>query len=93
MHIDVVYIIISLVVGAAAFYLGFMLRSMSDRTYKERIVKDAQEEANRIVRDAQKEAELHKKTAILEAKDEWFRAKTEFEKEAAKTRENMRQEQ
>ncbi|HEX7511133.1 MAG TPA: ribonuclease Y [Chitinivibrionales bacterium] len=93
MHVDVVYIIIGLVVSIIALYVGFLFRSITDRTYKEKVVKQAQEESSRIVRESQKEAELQKKTAILEAKDEWFRAKTEFEKEAAKTRETMRQEQ
>lgn len=93
MQVDMAYIGISIILGIIAFYFGFLFRSITDRKYKEKIVKDAQEESNRIVREAQKEAELHKKTAILEAKDEWFRAKSEFEKEAAKTRENLRQEQ
>jgi len=87
MQVDMAYIGISIILGIIAFYFGFLFRSITDRKYKEKIVKDAQEESNRIVREAQKEAELHKKTAILEAKDEWFRAKSEFEKEAAKTSE------
>jgi ribonuclease Y len=93
MNVNVGYLIIGLVAGIVVFYFGFLFRTISDRKYKEKVVKDAQEDSNRLIREAQKEAELHKKTAILEAKDEWFRAKTEFEKEAAKTRENLRQEQ
>ena len=93
MHGEVVYIIIGLVVAIIAFYVGFLFRTITDKTYKEKVVKEAQEESSRIVRESEKEAELQKKTAILEAKNEWFKAKTEFEKEAAKTRENLRQEQ
>jgi ribonuclease Y len=93
MHMDLLYIIICIVVSGIACYLGFMWRTISDRKYKENVVKNAQDESSRILREAQKEAELQKKTALLEAKDEWFRAKSEFEKEAAKTRESVRQEQ
>ena len=93
MNLELLYIIICIAASVIACYLGFLLRSIADRKYKENVVKDAQEESNRILREAQKEAELQKKTAILEAKDEWFKAKSEFEKEAAKTREAIRQEQ
>jgi conserved hypothetical protein YmdA/YtgF len=93
MNLELLYIIICIAASVIACYLGFLLRSIADRKYKENVVKDAQEESSRILREAQKEAELQKKTAILEAKDEWFKAKSEFEKEAAKTREAIRQEQ
>jgi len=93
MTIELIIIICSIVAVGVAFYGGNAWRTISDRRYKEKVIHDAQEEANRIIREAQKEAELQKKTAILEAKDEWFKAKTEFEREAAKTREAIRVEQ
>jgi ribonuclease Y len=70
-----------------------MWRTIADKKYKERIIEETKEEADRIVREAQKEAELSKKTALLEAKDEWFKAKSEFERDAAKTRDGIRNEQ
>jgi len=46
MHIDVVYSIIALVVGIIAFLCRFfLLRSITDRTYKEKVVKNAQDES------------------------------------------------
>jgi ribonucrease Y len=93
MHIDFIYVLVGVLIGVVAGYGGFLWRSLIDRQYKERVVKSAEEESGRILREAQKEAELYKKTALLEAKDEWFKAKTEFEKEASRTRENLRQEQ
>jgi len=93
MGIEIIFVIVGIVVTAGAVYGGFTWRSIVDRQYKEKVVRDAQDDAGRLIREAQKEAELQKKTAILEAKDEWFRAKTEFEREAAKTREIIRNEQ
>lgn len=93
MTIQVILIIGCIVCIVIAFVAGSMWRVIADRKYKEKIIKDTREEADRIVREAQKEAELSKKTALLEAKDEWLKIKSEFEREAAKTRETIRGEQ
>lgn len=93
MGLEFLYIVICLVSCGLCFYIGYMWRSISDRNYNAKVIKDTQNEASRIVREGQKEAELQKKTAILEAKDEWFKAKTEFEKDAARTRESISLEQ
>ena len=86
-------VIVGIVSAIAAFYVGFVWRTIWDRKYKEAKIADAKAEAERIIREAKKDAEIQKKTAILEAKDEWFKAKSEFEREATKTRDNIRQEQ
>jgi ribonuclease Y len=93
MTIQVILIIGCVVCIVIAFVAGSMWRVIADRKYKEKIIEDTREEADRIVREAQKEAELSKKTALLEAKDEWLKIKSEFEREAAKTRETIRGEQ
>jgi ribonuclease Y len=93
MTIQVILIIGCIVCSVAAFAIGAMWRSISDKKYKERMVGEAKDEADKIIREAAKEAELSKKTALLEAKDEWFKAKTEFERDASKAREIMRGEQ
>jgi len=82
--------VISLVLGFAA---GYFWRILSDRKYKENREHEARQEADRILKEARQDAELQKKTALLEAKDEWFKAKTEFERESVKTREVIRLEQ
>lgn len=88
--IAVIVTVTCIVLGFAA---GFFWRIISDKRYKEEKRLQVQQEADCILKEAKNEAELRKKTAILEAKDEWFRAKTEFEKDAAKTRDTLRQEQ
>ncbi len=82
--------VISLVLGFAA---GHFWRVLTDRKYKEAREHQARQEADLILKEARQEAELQKKTAILEAKDEWFKAKTDFERESSKIREAIRQDQ
>lgn len=94
MSIEVVLVIAGVGVAVVAgFAMGLAWRTFLDRKYKERARKEAEKEAEIILREAEKEAELQKKTAILEAKDEWFKAKSTFEREAAKKKEAVRQEQ
>jgi ribonucrease Y len=93
MTVQMILIIGCVVCSVIAFIIGLMWRLIADKKYKEKVISESKEEAERVIREAQKEAELSKKTALLEAKDEWFRAKTEFEKDAAKTRESIRGEQ
>ncbi|MBN2036849.1 MAG: ribonuclease Y [Chitinispirillaceae bacterium] len=79
-----------IVLGFAA---GFFWRYLTDKRYKEERHHEAQQEAELILKEAKTEAELQKKTAILEAKDEWFKTKTDFEKESNRIRDLIRQEQ
>lgn len=93
MRPDIVCISIAAGTLLMGFVLGFFGRSLLNRKYKQDQIDEARKDADIIVREAQKEAELQKKTAILEAKDEWFKAKYEFEQEAAKKKESLRQHQ
>jgi len=72
--------IIGIALGAAivSFFLGWLV---SQKIGKAKIGR-AEELAQKIVRDAEKEAEIKKKEAILEAKDEWYKAKVNFERES-----------
>jgi ribonuclease Y len=70
--------------------VGYFWRTIIDRKYSAKKSEEARKEADTIINEAKKEAELQKKSAILEAKDEWFKVKTNFEKEAAKTRDGLR---
>jgi ribonuclease Y len=51
------------------------------RRIGERKLANADEFAKKIIADAEKEAKIKKKEALLEAKDEWFKAKANFERE------------
>ena len=78
------YLIIFLV-GVAVFLAGWFARRLVDRS---KIV-SAEELAEKIVREADREAETQKKAAILEAKDEWYKAKAKFEEDTQTTRSEL----
>jgi ribonuclease Y len=75
-------IVVTFLIGVAVFLAGWFVRRVMDRS---KIV-SAEELAEKIVREAQREAETQKKAAILEAKDEWYRAKAKFEEDTQQTR-------
>lgn len=74
--------VVTFLVGVVIFIAGWFARRLVDRS---KIV-SAEEFAEKIVREAQKEAETQKKAAILEAKDEWYKAKAKFEEDTQQTR-------
>jgi ribonuclease Y len=73
-------IIVGIVLGAAvlSFFLGWFV----SRKIAEAKLGRAEELARKIIREAEKEAEIKKKESILEAKDEWYKAKVNFERES-----------
>ncbi len=93
MGVSLIYVIIGITAAAVGLLVGMYGRALTDKKYKETRELEFQKNADRILKDARQEAELQKKTAILEAKDEWFKAKTEFERETSRTRDSIRQEQ
>src|SRR5512142_3355317 len=62
----------------AAFLLGWV----AHRRIGEGKVLRAEELAAKILREAEREAETQKKSALLEAKDEWFKEKSRLDREA-----------
>lgn len=68
---------IAAVVAIVAFFLGWLI----SRRIGEIKVGKAEELAKKIIEEADKEAKIKKKEALLEAKDEWYKAKVNFEKE------------
>jgi len=75
-------VVITFLVGVGIFLAGWFARRLVDRS---KIV-SAEELAEKIVREAQREAETQKKAAVLEAKDEWYKAKAKFEEDTQNTR-------
>jgi ribonuclease Y len=75
--------------GAAMLFLGFFL---SKRIGEGKILA-AERMAERIVAEAQREAETLKRSAHLEAKEEAYRAKAAFEKEAQAKRQEIGQQE
>ena len=67
------------------FYLGWMMNS---RIGKKSII-TADEQAKKILEDADKEAKNVKREKLLEVKDEWYKKKTEFDKEVQQKRQKL----
>ncbi len=74
------------IVAIASILVGFVggvrWKSSSDA----RRLAAAKEMAARVIQDAQREAEAIKKEAALQTKDEWYRAKLQFEAETKEQR-------
>ncbi|MBN1308570.1 MAG: ribonuclease Y [Chitinispirillaceae bacterium] len=89
--------LIFIIMGSAGLVIGLSVgvfgRSLVDRKYKDKREEEIRKSGVLMLKEARQEAELQKKTALLEAKDEWFKAKAEFDRETSRTRDSMRQEQ
>ena len=73
--------IVLLVVGlAAGFGAGLMIKGKTAAGK----IKDAEAEAARIITNAEREAETKRKESVLEAKDKFYQARADFEKENAR---------
>jgi len=77
--------VVAFLIGVVVFLAGWFARRLVDRS---KIV-SAEELAEKIVREAQREAETQKKAAVLEAKDEWYKAKSKFEEDTQETRSEL----
>ncbi len=70
------------VVAVGFFLLGILIKKKLDESH----LTSAHELAKRLVGEAEREAEAKKREAVLEARDEWFRAKAKFEMETKSKR-------
>ncbi len=73
----VVFALVVLAAGVATFVVGWI----AHKRIGEGKVFHAEQLAAKIVREAEREAENQKKSALLEAKDEWFREKQKLDRE------------
>ena len=76
--------------GLFVLFLGFLLGWLISRKVTQSQLKHTQKLAENIIAEAQREAETRKKASILEAKDEWYKAKQQFEKDTAETRTELK---
>ena len=74
-------ILIPIIVGLVALLLGIGVGYMVRKNIAEAKIKTAEEAAAKILIDAKKEAETRNKEALLEAKDEILRLRTEADRE------------
>lgn len=77
-------ILIAAAVGVAFGIIGFILGGLHRKRVAEAAIGSATKEANRIVSEAMTQAEAKKKEAILEAKDEIHKQRSETKKNCAK---------
>jgi ribonuclease Y len=83
---DVLLLIPMLVVVIIVFfYLGWMMNSKIGK----KSISIAEEQAKKIIEDADKEAKNIKREKLLEVKDEWYKKKTEFDKEVQQKRQKV----
>jgi ribonuclease Y len=74
MYIEIVIPIVLLCCGAS-FFVGWYLNAKSGQSK----IASAKELAKKVLADAEKEAETLKREKLLEAKDEWYQKKKEFD--------------
>jgi len=87
---------LTLIAGAAiaslvALVLGIALGWLANARLRGNRVAAAREDASRLVLEAEQEAASLKKTAALEAKDEWRREREPLERELEETRRGLRE--
>ncbi len=76
--------------GIFVLFLGFLLGWLISSKVTRSQLKHTQKLAENIIAEAQREAETRKKASILEAKDEWYKAKQQFEKDTGETRTELK---
>lgn len=83
---DLLLVILIGVAGlAAGVGIGWRIRQRTERN----LVQSAEIRAKKILDDAEKEASTLKREKILEAKDEWYKKKQDFEADAARLRSKL----
>ena len=78
-----IWLIIGLIVGAV---VGVVLGIIYRKKVSEREISSAEEEAKRIINESIKSAESKKREALLEAKEEIHKNRTEYEREVKERR-------
>lgn len=81
----IVVIFVSLVVGLGIFILGWITANKVNHAK----MNNAEAYAKKITEGALREAENIKKASVLDAKDEWYKERTKFEKETRDTRQEI----
>jgi len=78
----VILVFVFLVIGLGIFILGWIAANKINHAK----MQSSEAYAKKLTHDAEREADNIKKSAVLEAKDEWYRERTKFEKETYEKR-------
>jgi ribonuclease Y len=81
----VIFVAIAAVVGVASFLLFAYLARRANALK----LSEAEAAAKKIINEAENEAKIRKKEAVLEAREEWLKLKSEFESESEKKRREL----
>jgi len=82
--------IISTAIGIVGGIILALIIYVVQRNSAFKLIAQSKSIADEIRKDAKKEAENARKSAILEAKDEWFKQKTNYEKEIKERQNELR---
>jgi len=74
-------IALTVLISVVAAIVGFGIAWLILRRIGDRKISGAEETAKRMIVEAEKEAEIKKKEALLEAKEEWYGVKSNYERE------------
>ena len=85
----IVFALIAIVLCAAGFFTGAIYR----KKIAEKEIGSAEEEATRILNDAIKAAETKKREAVVEAREEAFKIRTETDKELKERRSDVQKQE
>lgn len=85
----IAYILLGVAAVSLATVVGWVLRGKSS----EKKVAENEKLAEKIVQEAKREAETEKKRLIIEAKDEWYKAKAKFEKDTQSARSQLQRDE
>jgi ribonucrease Y len=86
MSLPVILIVfVSLVAGLGIFMFGWISANKVNHAK----MNNVEAYAKKVTEEAERESENIKKAAVLDAKDEWFKERSKFEKETRDTRQEM----
>ncbi len=83
--VEIAYVIMILIIFILGWFIGYFFR----KRLAELKIQSAEEAAIRIIEEARTIGEARKKEVLLEAKDDIFKIKTEFEKESKERRNEL----
>jgi ribonuclease Y len=78
-------IVVTGIIGITSFFIGWFVNAKLGQNK----ISSAEERAKKIIADAERDAAAAQKEKMLEVKDEWYRKKHEFEKEANQKRNKL----
>lgn len=81
----IIMVFVSLVIGLGVFILGWLVANKINRDRMNGVA----EYAKKITEEAERESENIRKSAVLDAKDEWFKERAKFEQETRETRQEI----